>query len=214
MNAVERITHNIVLGICLFMFLSIPTLMGCAAACGTLAYIIKGTEVDPECKALKGKVVVVCRPRPGAAYQYGDAAQVLARSLNRMLSAKHNPKKVQFIHQQDVEEYCGGMEASMDFQEIGKALNADQVIAVDLMSYNHIVGTNVWQGKADVNVQLIDVPTGNVIYEPESVDTYVYPPNRFESEMNEMKFQQNYINHLANYISKFFCRHDPRDIDL
>ncbi|MDO4582714.1 MAG: hypothetical protein Q4D62_01290 [Planctomycetia bacterium] len=192
------------------------TLAGCSAF-GTIAYIIHGDEVAPPCKKMKGKVAIVCRPRASTSYQYSEVAMELSRALNRKIQAGiKKPKECQVVNQQKVEEYCDGMEAESDFQEIGKAVGADQVIGIDLLSYNHIAGTNVWQGRADMNVQLIDVATGNVLYEPPFLNEYVFPKSSVVAagEQSERAFQNEYIQRLANYISKQFVPYDRTEVDF
>lgn len=186
---------------------------GCASAFGTIAYVIQGDEVKPACKKLEGKVAIVCRPRAATTYQFSDVAMELGRALNRKISSKVKPKKCQIVPQQKVEEYCDGMEAESDFVEIGKAMGADQVIGVDLVNYNHIVGTNVWQGHAQVNVQLIDVKTGEILFEPESLPEYVFPKDQpvSSTDKDEGSFQSEYIRRLANFVSKLFVPYDRND---
>ncbi|MDO4569487.1 MAG: hypothetical protein Q4D38_03790 [Planctomycetia bacterium] len=201
----------------LVLLLLLATATGCASAFGTLAYMWKGDQIDPPCDKMKGKVAIVCRPRASTSYQYGDVANELAKSLNSRISAGiKKPKECQVVKQQAVEEYCDNMEAEMNFVEIGKAVGADQVIAIDILSFNHIAGTEVLQGKADVGVQLIDVRTGDVLYEPEYLDEYVYPRNYKVSstEINEYKFRHKFIGRLANYISKQFIPYSRFDNDL
>lgn len=199
------------------------TLSGCAHALGVLAVAIKGDDVDPPCMVMEGKVCVVVRPRASTSYQYGDVAVTLAKALNTKLTLgvkkfrkKKKRESITFIPQDEVEKYCDGMEAESDFVEIGKAVGADQVIAVDLLAFNHIAGTNVWQGHADMNVQLIDVKTGDVLYQPEALPEYVYPRNHpvSSSDQNEWNFQREYILRLGNYLSKQFVPYDRTDLDL
>lgn len=196
---------------------------GCAHALGIMAVALKGDNVDPPCMEMKGKVCVVCRPRASTSYQYGDVSCELAKAVNTRISMgikdfskKKKRESITMIPQDDVEKYCDGMEAESDFVEIGKSVGADQVIAIDLLSFNHVAGTNVWQGHADVNVSLIDVKTGNIVYQPDSMPEYVYPRNYVvpSTEKNEWNFQREYILMLGKYIAKVFVPHDRMDVDL
>lgn len=212
--------------ICLFLAafgLLFPALSGCGQAMGVLARAIHGDNEDPPCMEMEGKVAVVCRPRASTSYQYGDVANELAKAVSTKVSMgikdfkkKKKRESIQMIPHDDVEKYCDGMEAESDFVEIGKAVGADQVIAIDLLGFNHIAGTNVWQGHADMNVQLIDVKTGDVVYEPESLPEYVYPRNYVipSTEQNEWNFQREYILRLGKYVSKQFVPYNRFDMDL
>lgn len=207
----------------LTLALLLPSLCGCGQALGILLRTIKGDDVDPPCMIMEGKVAVVCRPRASTSYQYGDVSCELAKALRTKIllgvqkfKKKKKRESIELIPQEEVEKYCDGMEAESDFVEIGRAVGADQVIAVDLLGFNHIAGTNVWQGRADMNVQLIDVKTGDVLYQPEAMPEYVYPRNHPvpSTDQNEWNFQREYILRLGNYISKQFVPYDRFDIDL
>ncbi len=200
-----------------------PCLSGCGQALGVLGRAIYGDNVNPPCMEMEGKVAVVCRPRASTSYQYGDVSNELAKAVNTRVALgikefrkKKKRESIEMIPHEEVEKYCDGMEAESDFVEIGKAVGADQVIAIDLLGFNHIAGTNVWQGRADMNVQLIDVKTGNIIYQPESLPEYVYPRNYVVSstDQNEWNFQREYILRLGRYISKQFVPYNRFDIDL
>ncbi len=196
---------------------------GCGQALGVFMRGVMGDNVDPPCMVMEGKVAIVCRPRASTSYQYGDVSIELAKALNGRIQMglkefrkKKKRESVHLIPQQEIEKYCDGMEAESDFVEIGRAVGADQVIAVDLLGFNHIAGTNVWQGHADMNVQLIDVETGNVLYEPDSLPEYVYPRDYVipSTDMNEWNFQREFIRRLAKYISRQFTPYDRFDNDM
>lgn len=193
------------------------TLGGCAHFAGVVASAWKGDTVDPPCKNMEGKVAIVCRPRASSSYQYSGIAVELARDLNKDIGPRiKKPKKCQLVPQKEIEQYCDGMESESDFQEIGKAVGADQVICVDLISYNHVAGTNVWQGRAEVNVQLLDVKTGNVLYEPENLYEYIFPKSSVvpSTEMKEYNFQSSYLKKLAHHIGKNFVPYDRTEVDF
>lgn len=188
-------------------------LAGCAAAAGTLGYMIYGDDVDPPCKDLKGKVAIICRPQASMTYQNGDTAAQLGRSVNVHIMNKLKKKqKVELIPQREIEKYCDVLDSELDFEEIGQALGADQVIAIDLYEYTHIEGTGTFRGQARVGVRLIDIKTGNELYE--STDfSHTYPQNHSysESEMRDEDFQRLYLGKLGYFISKNFVPYSRWD---
>lgn len=207
----------IVGGLLTGLLLTVVLCCGCAQSLGMLAYALKGDEVDPICDKMTGKVAIVCRPRTSTSYQYSDIAIELARDLNKDMAPRiKKPKKCQLIPQSKVEEYCDGMEAETDFLEIGKALGADQVIGIDLISYNHVAGTNVWQGRCETQIQLLDVETGNVLFEPDDAGEYVYPKSSVvpSTDMKEYTFQSKYLKRYAHQLSKYFVPYDRTEVDF
>ena len=180
---------------------------GCAAGFGTLGYLIYGEDIDPVCKdKLKGKVAIVCRAPSGAMYQYGDVANPLAQALQEKIQSKLKKRqKVELISQLEIRQYRSGVNASSDFLDIGEAVGADQVIGIDLNQYSHVGGVNLMQGRANVTVVLLDVKTGDVVYDAAELNEYVFPQNGISvEEQYEGKFRQMYIQRLANHISKVF----------
>ncbi len=192
----------------------VGTVGGCAAAAGTLGYIIYGDDVDPPCKDLKGKVAIVCRPKAALSYQYGDTASQLGRSVNvHILTKLKKKQKIELIPQIEIEKYCDGADSDLDFEEVGRAVGADQVIAIDLYEYTHIEGTGTYRGQAQFSVRLIDMKTGNDIYDATEFGNYAYPQNHSisASEMKEGQFQQLYIGKLGYFISKIFVPYSRWD---
>ncbi|MDO4551729.1 MAG: hypothetical protein Q4C96_10820 [Planctomycetia bacterium] len=205
--------HCYSLTICLLG--SLCLFLGGCAAFGTVGYLIKGDEIDPPCKnILKGKVAIVCRPGPSTSYQNGDFANELARALQtRIQQGLKKRQKVELIPRREIEDYCDGMEASMQFDEIGAAVGADQVIAVDLRYNTHIGGINIWRGHAIVEVSLIDVATGDILYDAHDMNEFTYPANAAisASEKSEHAFLREYLVELADYISRAFVPYSRFD---
>ncbi|MBQ4144034.1 MAG: hypothetical protein IJD43_11235 [Thermoguttaceae bacterium] len=210
--------------LCFFLLaaLCLTCVTGCGQALGVLIHGFKGDNLDPPCMEMEGKVAVIVRPRASTTYQYGDVSNELARVLNVKIGLglknfkKKKREKITLIPHDRIQEYSDGMHAETDFVEIGKAVGADQVVAVDLLGYNHIAGTNVWQGHANVNVQLIDVKTGDIVYQPDSLAEYIYPRNNVVSatDKSEFDFQREYILRLGNYISKQFVPYSRFEVDF
>lgn len=210
----ERMTKHFRFSLLICLLGMVGLLAGCAAAAGTLGYVIFGDDVDPPCKELKGKVAIICRPQASMAYQYGDTSAQLGRAVNvHIMNKLKKRQKVELIPQREIEKHCDDLGSELDFEEIGQALGADQVIAIDLYEFTHIEGTGTFRGQARVGVRLIDMKTGNDLYE--STDfSHAFPQNYSysESEMREEAFQQLYLGKLGSFISKNFVPHSRWDV--
>ena len=205
--------HALPLG---FLLCLCVTAGGCAAGFGTFGYLVYGEDIDPVCKdKMKGKVAIVCRPGRAAVYNHGDVSNQLARALHaRMQEKLKKRQKVELISQREIEKYCNNVDASTDFIDIGAEVGADQVIAIDLNSYTHHGGINLMQGRANVTVSLLDVKTGDVVYDALELNEYVFPANGISiSEQYEGAFRQKYIQRLALHISKVFVPYSRWDTE-
>ncbi len=134
----------------------VPT-SGCSILATSL-WMIKGINEKPEYPGLAGKrIAVVCRPVSSLQYRNPTVGRDLAKEVG-VLIAKNCPK-VHVIEQREVSEWAD--EKGLDeFTEIGKALNADMVVGLDLDDFNLFQGQGLYQGKATIKVAVYDVKNG------------------------------------------------------
>jgi hypothetical protein len=198
----------------LLTFLSLTSLVaitsGCASALATAMYVIRGTNVEAEFDGLKDKrVAVVCRPPTSLAYTNANTAPELAKQVGLRLSK--NVAKIEVIDQQEVAEWTDENTWD-DYVEIGRALEADMVVGIDLEDFTLYQGQTLYQGKASVRIKVYDLADdGRVVYEkipPQSI----YPPNTGipTQEKIEAEFGRQYIGVLAEEIARHFYDHDSR----
>jgi hypothetical protein len=181
---------------------------GCVNALAGAMYIIKGNDVDPEFPGLKSKrVAIVCRPVVELQYTTGNVHAEIARQLGILL--RQHQSKIQIIDAQKVSEWTDEHEWT-EFNEIGEALDADMVVGIDLEHFSIYQGQTLYQGKAQVAVQVIDMKDhGKVAFESH-MPQLVYPPNTGvpTSEKPEEEFRRQFIKVLADRIGRYFYPHD------
>jgi len=181
---------------------------GCSAGAMAL-YIVKGTNVEAECEELRNRsVVVVCRPGAMIQYNNSDVARALAKQLGILL--KENVRHVEVISQRKVEDWTDE-NVWTDYQELGEALEAELVLSVDLEAFSLYQGQTLYQGRANVSFTLIEVETGETLFEKIMPQT-VYPPNTGipTSDRQEPEFRRQFIRELAYEIGRHFYAHDTR----
>jgi hypothetical protein len=198
---------------------------GCVSGLATLAYLIKGTNVDAEYKGLKGKTVaVIVRPVVDLQYSNPNATIELGQAITADL--RKNVPKIKVIEQQKVNEWCDENPPD-DYIALGKGLKADMVVAVELGGFSLLQGANIYQGRAVASLQVFDCRDAekkakdkdakkydkgdgsNIVFE-KSLPEYKYPPagGLPTSERQEPDFRQEYIKELADYIARHFYEHD------
>jgi hypothetical protein len=189
--------------------LALP-LAGCAKVLATAVYVIKGTNVPAEYEGLKEKkVAVVCRQLASLQYRDSTVPRELAARVGSLLA--QNVKKIEVIDQQDVAEWTDE-NAWEEFTQIGKALEADMVVAIDLEDFRLHQGQTLYQGRANVQIKVYDMEDGGKVVFEKSPRPSVYPPNTGipTSEKQESQFRREYVGILADEIGRHFYEHDSR----
>lgn len=196
------------------LFLGLLVAMGgCANMLATVFYVVKGNETDPEFSGLKGKkVAVVCRPLVALKYQDSRVAKDLAGEIGKLL--KQNGKKIQVVEARKVERWIDE-NTWEEYSEVGKALDAEMVVGVDLESFTIYQGQTLYQGRANVTLHVIDCKgdgkgkdkgkDSETVFE-KSMPEVVYPPNFCiqTSEKQEAQFRREFIHMLGNHIGRHF----------
>ena len=125
-----------------------------------------------------------------------------------------------------------GREHLEDYSEIGRALDAEMVVGIDLTGFQLYQGQTLYQGRAEAEIHVVglkkeeekDKETGEKTthkkWEDEfsrSLPEVVYPPNTSiaTSEWPESVFRRKFIMTIADRIGRYFYQHDPHaDIGL
>jgi len=182
---------------------------GCVSALATAVWLVKGPDMPAECDGLRGKrVAVVCRPMTSSLYAHPGVSKEISRQIGRLLAA--NVRKIEVIDQSKVDEWID-TNTWDEYSEIGKALEADLVVGIDLERFSIYEGQTLFQGKADYAIRVYDCKNGEMVFErypPQSV----YPPNHVVSTSNiqEPAFRREFVGVLADQIARHFYPHDPR----
>jgi hypothetical protein len=192
------------------------TTVGCKGLSSTVAYLIKGTDVDADYDGLRNKrVVVVVRNASGAATtdaEYG--AQELARQIGDNLQA--NVSGLKTIDQQEVDRWKDDLNhhEQDDFRALGKSLKADAVVAVELEEFRlNDNSTSLYTGRSDFRLVVFDLKDkkGDIVYSYSPKESIVYPPNHGVPIGNKTRaqFRKIFVSALAEKIAEHFYAHDP-----
>ena len=171
-------------------------------------YVLTGTDTEAEFKELPGKkVAIVCRPTTSLDFNNSSVSTMLAQQIGARL--QQNIKKIEIVDQRRVGDWTDE-NTWEDYVEIGKALNADLVIGVDLEEFNLYQGQTLYQGRADVHFAVYDVTKDKIHVWEKFLPPVVYPPTAPipASELPEGAFRRKFVGALADQISKYFYPHD------
>lgn len=189
----------------------LSTAGGCRGLLTTVAYLIKGTEVEPEYLGLKGKkVVVVCRPSASLLMgNYPTVGDELARQVGTLL--RTNVSKIQIVDHQKLSEWTDEHDW-MDYPEVGNAMKADMVVGIDLLEFSLLRGQTLYQGAANVSLAVYDCKNGGrEVYQKHMPQT-LWPPNSSipSTDRQEPQFRREFVRELADQIGRHFYPHDKQ----
>jgi len=192
-----------------FLLLECVCSLGCSTL-GTVAYLIAPNDVPAEFKGLLGKhVAVVCRPIVELEFSDAGSARELARVTGVTLS--QNVKKSRIIDQQEIVRWIDENNW-VDYPTLGKSLDADLIVGIDLEEFRLYEGATLYRGRATAHVRVYDVSINRVVFE-KRFDDVAFPPEGAipTSDRSETQFRAMFLQVLSNRISRCFYSYDSRE---
>ena len=192
----------------LFASALLVTCSGCSTLL-TAAYILMPEDTPAEFKGLKGKhVAVVCKPIVELEFSDAGSACELAATVGGLI--ERNVRKTRVIDQQEVARWIDE-HAWVDYPTVGKSLDADLVVAIDLEEFRLHEGSTLFRGRATARVRVFDIATGKVMFE-KRYDDFQYPADGAvpTSDRSEAQFRGMFLQILAGRIARSFHAYDSR----
>lgn len=185
---------------------------GCVNLASNLMYAFGKNKTPAEYDGFKGKkVAIVCGNEGGLS---SDATStLLSRYLEALLSK--NVKDITIIKQDKVDKWLdtNGWSES-DYQEIGKGVGADQVLAINMSNVTLRDGMTLYKGKADISVSVYDVADdGKVVYRKNYPD-FEYPKigGPTITDTSEARFNVLFLTVVSKRIATLFYEADPNEM--
>ncbi|WP_143544120.1 hypothetical protein [Rhodopirellula sp. MGV] len=186
---------------------------GCAPLIANFMHVTGADRTPPAYEGLeKSKVAVITLTENS---QFGDdvSATLLSHSVSKILASE--VKNIELIRDDKISEWrdVHGWD-QMDFAEIGRGVNADKVLAIEVLKLSLQEGATLFRGQADIHVSVIDAKTGDELFSSELED-FTYPNiagGVSTSETTESRFRKLFVgNILAKRIARLFHSFDARD---
>ena len=198
-------------------FLCVALLLGCTltpVGCTGLATFMHAVGVDmipAEYDGLEDTTVAVVTLTDSSQYSNDVAARELSRFVGEILTKEVDD--IQLVREDKIEQWrdVNGWD-SLDFDEIGKGVQAEKVLGIEMAQLKLRDGATLYRGRADVVINVIDAATGNVEY-TRTLEEFTYPniAGQYTSETTETKFRRLYLKMLAEEIGRSFHRYDLTD---
>lgn len=199
--------------ICLALMLALfVPLVGCVGLIANLMHVAGADLVPAAFPGLaERRVAVVCVSNSDFFGPTSTSSQ-LARRINRLLNEKVS--KIDLVEQQQIEEWIDQNNwDSVDFRAIGKGVDAELVVAVNVESLSLHEGKTLYKGRADVEVVVYDMTQGGKEVFSQSPRQVEYPGSSGvpTQEISERQFRQRYLDFVAGRVARHFHRFDLAD---
>lgn len=175
----------------------------------TAAYVLMPEDVPAEFKGLKGKhVAVICKPIVELEFSDAGSARELAGRIGGLIS--RNIRKTRVIEQHEVARWIDE-NAWVDYPTVGRSLDADMVVGIDLEEFRLHEGSTLYRGRATVHVRVYDVAEKKVVFE-KRFDDLSFPTDGAipTSDRSEQQFRGMFLEILASRIARTFHPYDSR----
>ena len=200
---------NISLSYRLLLCLAIATSMT-ITGCGALAqfmYIVKGHDIPAEYSAFENSRVAVVVLTDSSSY----GPDPLSDKIEHYIATKllGNIDDVEIVSKREIDNWTdinGWNETNMD--ELGKGVNADFVLSVNVEDYKIREGSTIYKGRSEVTVNVFDVAKNTVSF-TSGPDYMEYPENgRPAIQTNDRKFEAFYLAWLTERIARRFYKYE------
>lgn len=193
--------------LCGLMILAAACSGGCAGPLATILYLTTGNNTPAACKLLEEKkIAVVCRVPPNLEYRSGSAARDLASQVAKLL--RINGKKMNVIEAKEIERFTDENNWE-DPAEIGKAVDAEMVLVIELEEMSLFEHQTLYRGKANVVLKIHDMKEKEIVWE-DAPPQLLYPPNVGipTTDRQTPQFQREFLGVIATEIAQKFCAYD------
>jgi hypothetical protein len=200
------------LGGLVFVTLALLAYTGCASLLATGIYVLQGGNMIPAaCDALQDhRVVVMCRPPASNEYRHAGASRNLSQRVSEKLV--EHVKNIDVVNPREVDEWVDESDWG-DFRELAEAVRADLVVHIELDKFDLYKGKTLYQGQADVTVNVYDVRNHSKLVWSRKLGEVLYPVNSGIPAQDKppQQFEKEFVEIIADNIAINFYKHDPND---
>ncbi len=194
------------------MALAALLLGGCIATTAQLLHVIHGLKVKAEYPGLKNSRVAIVCVSDASSYGPNKLTSTVSQALASILARE--VKNIEIVPHAEIEHWkdSNGWN-EIDFVEIGKGLEADKVVAIEIGSYSIHEGTTMYKGRATVKTTVYDIEQDGSIEFSQGPAEYQFPKSHGRPSLStsEQQFEAVYLGKLVENISRSF--YDSERVD-
>ncbi|QDU97926.1 hypothetical protein [Lignipirellula cremea] len=195
----------------LFSTMILGSNTGCVGLAAHAMYFMYGNTVPAEFDGLEGRRVAVLCVADSSPAGAGTASDLLARRVELLLGKY--VKDIDVIPHSEVANWRDQNGDPIDYREIGKGVEAESLVVIELTAYSLQPSGTLYQGRATVNLTVYDMnKKGNIVWEDLNRD-FAFPIHGgvHTSELSRNAFQQRVLMALSQDIVKHFYDYDFED---
>lgn len=185
---------------------------GCVGTLANLVHMANGNLVPARYPGLKEKRVAVVCVSDSESFGPSYASQTLAREVGKLI--RINVPKVTVISPQTIANWIDRNNwDSLDYKAVGRGVNADMVVAIDLSSFSLHEGKTLYKGRAELRVVVYDMLNDGeevFAFQPSEI---VFPENTgfHTTDMSEEELRARFLSLLANRVARQFYPYDVQE---
>jgi hypothetical protein len=194
------------------LFALLATIPGCVGTLANLVHVAKGSKIPAKYTGLEAKRVAVVCVSNSEAFGPAEASISLARSVGQLIGA--NVDKVTLIDSSEIAKWIDENDWDyVDYKAVGKGVNAQMVVAIDLNGFSLHDGKTLYKGRADVRMVVYDMTENGKVAFSYSPDEIEYPENasHHTTDMPERTFRNRFLSMLAHRLARQFYSYDATD---
>lgn len=191
-----------------YLLVTITCSIGCIGAMSQLLYVIKGHQVPAKFDGMEEKRVAVVCVSDASAYGPDTLTYTVSQAVSMKLAA--SVKEITVVSPHEIEQWVDahGWDET-NFVEVGKGVNADLVLAIEIGSYSIHEGATMYKGRSDITATVFDVQNGGQVAYVHGPHHFAFPENgRPAIQTSDRQFEAVYLAKLTQHITRQFYEHD------
>lgn len=197
--------------VCALLATVMVTQVGCMLFANVM-HAVGADKTPAKYDGLEDSKVAIVTIGEGSQYSDDISARLLSRKLSEILLTEVDD--LTLVREDKIDQWRdqNGWD-TIDFAAIGKAVDADKVLAIELANLQLRDGSTTYRGQADVNIMVLDPSSGDVLYQKQ-VDEFQYPVSAGQpiTETTERRFRKLYMTMLAKHIGRHFHPFDASEL--
>ena len=185
---------------------------GCIGLLAQMAYWSGSGDKPAEYEGLEGKRVAVICVSESSSFGLGTDSLYLSCAVGSLL--KQNIKEVTLVRSDEIADWIDRHDWNeMDFAEVGRGVEADMVVAIELSAFSLYEGQTLFRGRADVRVRVLDLKAGGGEVFSRRMAEITFPSNAAypTTDSSENKFRVAFLQVLAERVAQLFYPHEIWD---
>ena len=179
---------------------------GCIGMMAQIGWVTGGDLIPAKYDGLDGKKVAVVVMTQGQTYGPGTEATLIGSRVERLLQREID--EIEIIDQDRIQDWMDQNNWNeVDYVEVGKGVEADMVVAVDIDRYTLTDGPTLYKGRTSYSVKVFDMAKkGNKVVFSEEPPMYEFPKQggRYRDSTSKEKFERQYVTMLSQRIARHF----------